>query len=65
MCAHREDFVLENVEQEGQATALLDQVIHMLQSMAQENANVVEKMKLLQISRNMVGLDHWIPNRFQ
>ncbi|KAM7411987.1 hypothetical protein PAMA_021789 [Pampus argenteus] len=48
-----EDFVLEKVEQEGQAKILLDQIISMLQSMAQENANVVEKMKLLQISRSM------------
>ncbi|XP_067448216.1 signal transducer and activator of transcription 6 isoform X2 [Thunnus thynnus] len=50
-----EDFVLEKVEQEGQAKALLDQIINMLQSMAQENANVVEKMKLLQISRSMTS----------
>eukprot|EP00064_Thunnus_orientalis_P012779 superscaffoldBa00002003_g12814 len=51
----QEDFVLEKVEQEGQAKALLDQIINMLQSMAQENANVVEKMKLLQISRSMTS----------
>ncbi|XP_035512824.1 signal transducer and activator of transcription 6 [Morone saxatilis] len=48
-----EDFALEKVEQESQARALLDQTISLLQSIAQENANVVDRMKLMQISRNM------------
>uniref|UniRef100_A0A3Q3K9Y5 Signal transducer and activator of transcription n=1 Tax=Monopterus albus TaxID=43700 RepID=A0A3Q3K9Y5_MONAL len=51
VCAHRDDFVLEKVEQESQAQALLEQTISMLQSIAQHNANVVDRMKLLQISR--------------
>lgn len=54
-CVRRDDFVLEKVEQESQARALLDQTISMLQSIAQQNANVVDRMKLMQISRNMVG----------
>uniref|UniRef100_A0A8C4I9F8 Signal transducer and activator of transcription 6, interleukin-4 induced n=1 Tax=Dicentrarchus labrax TaxID=13489 RepID=A0A8C4I9F8_DICLA len=54
-----DDFALEKVEQESQARALLDQTISLLQSIAQENANVVDRMKLMQISRNMVrGLCH-------
>uniref|UniRef100_A0A8D3BCP8 Signal transducer and activator of transcription n=1 Tax=Scophthalmus maximus TaxID=52904 RepID=A0A8D3BCP8_SCOMX len=48
-----DDFVLDQVEQEGQARALLDQIISMLQSIAQQNVNVVVKMKLMQISRTM------------
>lgn len=54
LCAYREDFGLEKVEQENQARALLEQTISMLQSIAQQNANVVDKMKLMQMSRNMV-----------
>lgn len=46
----------DNVEKEGQARALLDQIISLLQSIAHQNANVVDKMKLMQISRNMVRL---------
>lgn len=48
-----EDFELEKVEQKSQAQALLDQTINMLQSIAQQNANVVDRMKLMQFSRNM------------
>uniref|UniRef100_A0A665VTJ0 Signal transducer and activator of transcription n=1 Tax=Echeneis naucrates TaxID=173247 RepID=A0A665VTJ0_ECHNA len=48
-----DNFVPEKVEQESQARALLDQIINMLQSIAQQNANVVDRMKLMQISRNM------------
>ncbi|XP_069382078.1 signal transducer and activator of transcription 6 [Paralichthys olivaceus] len=48
-----EDFVLEKVEQESQARSLLDQIISMLQSIAQQNTNVVVRMKLMQISRSM------------
>uniref|UniRef100_A0A4W6ELY8 Signal transducer and activator of transcription n=1 Tax=Lates calcarifer TaxID=8187 RepID=A0A4W6ELY8_LATCA len=51
-----DDFVQDKVEQEGQARALLDQTISMLQSIAQQNANVVDRMKLMQISRNMQPL---------
>lgn len=54
VCSHREDFSQEKAEQESQALILLDQGISMLQSVAQQNANVVEKMKLMQMSRNMV-----------
>lgn len=55
LCVLREDFVLDNVEQESQAQALLEQTISLLQSIAQQNASVVDRMKLMQISRNMVG----------
>ncbi|XP_061842857.1 signal transducer and activator of transcription 6 isoform X2 [Nerophis lumbriciformis] len=48
-----EEFALENVEQEANARALLDEIILRLQSFSQQNANVVDKMKLMQISRNM------------
>ncbi|TMS15919.1 Signal transducer and activator of transcription 6 [Larimichthys crocea] len=41
------------MEQKGQSQALLDQTISMLQTIAQQNANVVDRMKLMQISRNM------------
>lgn len=55
LCVLREDFVLDNVEQESQAQALLEQTLSLLQSIAQQNASVVDRMKLMQISRNMVG----------
>ncbi|KAM4610102.1 signal transducer and activator of transcription 6 [Polymixia lowei] len=48
-----EDFDLEKVEQESQAQALLEQIISILQSLAQQKPNVVEKMRLMHISRNM------------
>uniref|UniRef100_A0A8C3AXE9 Signal transducer and activator of transcription n=1 Tax=Cyclopterus lumpus TaxID=8103 RepID=A0A8C3AXE9_CYCLU len=48
-----DDFVLEKVDQESNAQVLLDQTISMLQSIAQQNANVVDRLKLMQISRNM------------
>lgn len=48
-----EELVPDNVEKEGQARALLEQIISLLQSIAHQNANVVDKMKLMQISRNM------------
>lgn len=54
VCVGREDLVPDNVEKEGQARALLEQIISLLQSIAHQNANVVDKMKLMQISRNMV-----------
>ncbi|XP_047435770.1 signal transducer and activator of transcription 6 [Mugil cephalus] len=48
-----EDFALENVEQESRARTLLDMAVSILQETAQRNVNVVDKMKLMQISRNM------------
>ncbi|XP_068453442.1 signal transducer and activator of transcription 6 isoform X2 [Clinocottus analis] len=48
-----DDFLLEKVEQESQAQTLLDQTISMLQSIALQNDNVVDKMKLTKISGNM------------
>ncbi|XP_020503925.1 signal transducer and activator of transcription 6 isoform X1 [Labrus bergylta] len=48
-----DDFSLENMEKESQAQALLDQSINMLRTIAQQNNNVVYRMKLMQISRNM------------
>ncbi|CAN9516157.1 unnamed protein product [Ophioblennius macclurei] len=48
-----EDFATDKLEQEGQAQNLLDQMVSMLQLVAEQNGNVVVKMKLLQISRNM------------
>ncbi|CAJ1085285.1 signal transducer and activator of transcription 6 [Xyrichtys novacula] len=48
-----EDFSLENMEQKSQAQTLLEQSITLLRTIAQQNANVVYRMKLMQISRNM------------
>ncbi|XP_030588734.1 signal transducer and activator of transcription 6 isoform X1 [Archocentrus centrarchus] len=48
-----EDFSIENVELQSQAENLLDQAITILQTVALQNANVVERMKLMQMSRNM------------
>ncbi|XP_028264893.1 signal transducer and activator of transcription 6 isoform X2 [Parambassis ranga] len=50
-----EEFSPEKVEQESQAQALLNQIISILQSVAEQKDNVVDKMKLMQISRNMAG----------
>ncbi|KAI9530794.1 hypothetical protein NQZ68_000285 [Dissostichus eleginoides] len=58
-----DDFALEKVELESQAQTLLDQTISMLQSISQQNANVVDRMKLMQISRNMRMLNQQ-PLRF-
>ncbi|XP_010795327.1 signal transducer and activator of transcription 6 [Notothenia coriiceps] len=58
-----DDFALEKVELESQAQTLLDQTISMLQSISQQNANVVDKLKLMQISRNMTMLNQQ-PLRF-
>lgn len=54
--ARREDFTLDNVEQKNQAEILFNEALRMLQSMAHQNTNVVDRMKLMQISRNMVRL---------
>uniref|UniRef100_A0A3P8Y3J1 Signal transducer and activator of transcription n=1 Tax=Esox lucius TaxID=8010 RepID=A0A3P8Y3J1_ESOLU len=48
-----EDFDLEKVEQEPQALSLLDQITSYLLSLAQQNPNVVERMRLQHISRSM------------
>ncbi|XP_077368308.1 signal transducer and activator of transcription 6 isoform X2 [Festucalex cinctus] len=53
-----EEFALEKVEQETNARALLNEIIMLLQSFSQHNANVVDKMKLMQISRNMSMFQH-------
>ena len=55
VCAQREDFNPDTVEQAIQAQALLDEIITLLQGIAQQNVNVVDRMKLMQITRNMVG----------
>lgn len=54
--ADREDFTLDNVEQKNQAEILFNEALRMLQSMAHQNTNVVDRMKLMQLSRNMVRL---------
>ncbi|XP_030623180.1 signal transducer and activator of transcription 6 [Chanos chanos] len=48
-----EGFDLESMEQETQARRLLEQLVSLLQELAQHNPNVVEKVKLQQISRHM------------
>uniref|UniRef100_A0A8C7TNT8 Signal transducer and activator of transcription n=1 Tax=Oncorhynchus mykiss TaxID=8022 RepID=A0A8C7TNT8_ONCMY len=48
-----EDFETEKVDQEPQALTLLDQIISCLQNLAGQNPNVVERMRLQRISRNM------------
>lgn len=50
----RESFDVDNMEQEPQARMLLDQMVHLLQEVAQQNPNVVERVKLQHISKNMV-----------
>ncbi|KAM4737500.1 signal transducer and activator of transcription 6 [Anableps anableps] len=49
-----EDFSPEKVEKEGQAQALLNEAIHILQMVAEQN-NIVEKMKLMQIIKNLMN----------
>ncbi|KAK6308467.1 hypothetical protein J4Q44_G00217380 [Coregonus suidteri] len=48
-----DDFEPEKVDQESQAVSLLDQIISCLQSLAGQNPNVVERMRLQHISKNM------------
>ncbi|XP_017286403.1 signal transducer and activator of transcription 6 isoform X2 [Kryptolebias marmoratus] len=50
-----DEFAPEKVELECQAQALLNHVINSLQELAQRTENVMEKMKLIQISRNMAN----------
>ena len=54
MCLPREDFELEKVEQQLQAQTLLDQIIMYLRSKAEQETNVVEKIRLMRTSSNMV-----------
>ncbi|KAL6483066.1 hypothetical protein MHYP_G00079380 [Metynnis hypsauchen] len=48
-----EDFDLDNVEQEPLARRLLEQMLELLHEVAFHNPNVVERVKLQHISRNM------------
>ncbi|XP_067302182.1 signal transducer and activator of transcription 6 [Pseudorasbora parva] len=48
-----ENFDVENMEQEPQARMLLDQMVLLLQDVAQKNPNVVERVKLQHISKNL------------
>ncbi|KAJ8017089.1 hypothetical protein DPEC_G00014150 [Dallia pectoralis] len=48
-----EDFDPEKMEQEPQALSLLDQITSYLLRLAQQNPNVVEKMRLQHISKSM------------
>ncbi|XP_053704517.1 signal transducer and activator of transcription 6 isoform X2 [Synchiropus splendidus] len=48
-----DDYTVDNAEQEPKARALLDEIIFSLQSISQQNTNVVDRMKLMQISRNL------------
>ncbi|XP_027026124.1 signal transducer and activator of transcription 6 isoform X2 [Tachysurus fulvidraco] len=50
-----EDFNVENREQEPQARQLLERMLELLQEVAFQNPNVVEKVKLQHISRNMAS----------
>lgn len=54
---------MDNMEQEPQARRLLDQMVHLLQEVAQHNLNVVERVKLQHISRNLVCITN-IPNPY-
>ncbi|XP_051517085.1 signal transducer and activator of transcription 5B-like isoform X2 [Myxocyprinus asiaticus] len=48
-----ENFDVDNMDQEPQARRLLDKMVLMLQELAAHNPNVVEKVKLQHISRNL------------
>ncbi|XP_056588908.1 signal transducer and activator of transcription 6 [Triplophysa dalaica] len=48
-----ENFDVDNVEQEPQARMLLEQMMRLLQDVALQNPNVVERVKLQHISRNL------------
>uniref|UniRef100_A0A8C5BWI6 Signal transducer and activator of transcription n=1 Tax=Gadus morhua TaxID=8049 RepID=A0A8C5BWI6_GADMO len=49
-----EDFELEKVDQQLQAQTLLNQIIMYLRSKAEQETNVVEKIRLMRTSSNMV-----------
>ncbi|XP_043080065.1 signal transducer and activator of transcription 6 isoform X2 [Puntigrus tetrazona] len=48
-----ENFDVDNMEQEPQALRLLEQMVHLLQEVAQLNPNLVDRVKLQHISRNL------------
>ncbi|KAK7132393.1 hypothetical protein R3I93_018817 [Phoxinus phoxinus] len=48
-----EKFDLDNMEQEPQARILLDQMVRLLQEVAQQNPDVVEKVKLQHLSKKL------------
>ncbi|KAG7471825.1 hypothetical protein MATL_G00102120 [Megalops atlanticus] len=48
-----DEIMLDSPEHEARALSLLDQIISFLQAIAQDNPNVVERMRLQHISRNM------------
>lgn len=50
----REDFDVVNLEQEPRALRLLERMLELLQEVVFQNPNVVEKVKLQHICRNMV-----------
>lgn len=54
VCVPREDFELEKADQRLQAQALLDKIIIYLRTQAECETNVVEKMRLMHTSSNMV-----------
>ncbi len=45
---------MDNREQDPQARSLLDHMVRLLQEVAQHNPNMVERVKLQHISRNLV-----------
>lgn len=51
----REDFDVDILEQEPQALQLLERMLELLQEVAFQNPNVVEKVKLQHICRNLVS----------
>lgn len=58
VCTHvlgfREDFDVDNLEQEPQALLLLEQMLELMHEVAFKNLNVVERVKLQHICRNLV-----------
>ncbi len=52
---------MDNREQDPQARILLDHMVRLLQEVAQHNPNMVERVKLQHISRNLVCITN-IPN---
>ncbi|KAI1892222.1 hypothetical protein AGOR_G00131090 [Albula goreensis] len=49
------DDITESPDQDARALGLLEQIISLLQRLAQESSNVVERMRLQHIARNMNG----------
>ncbi|XP_035236988.1 signal transducer and activator of transcription 6 isoform X2 [Anguilla anguilla] len=47
------DEIIDSPDQDARALGLLEQIISLLQRISQDSSNVVEKMRLQQISRNM------------